>query len=68
MKLRLRAEDSPAAVAVFDTGVRIESGVDAINCTIWLPHSEATKMAGFILTEQSLLEVALVRRRGRHES
>ncbi len=65
--------EDPVVVKVseddFGYGVHIESGVDAINCTIHLRHSEAERMAEFILAEQHVLDVSTqLRKRGRHES
>lgn len=66
--LTIRGHPDPATVSVGFTGVRIESGVDAINCTVYLSHEKATKMAEFIIVEQALRDVSIPRRkRGRHE-
>ncbi len=66
-QLMIRGHHNPVRVVVGYTGIRIESGEDAINCMIYLGHKDATRMSEFILGEQALLEVESVRKRGRHE-
>ena len=64
--------EAPVMVKVHENdygyGVTIALGVDAIDCTIYLRHSEAERMAEFILAEQHVLDVSVQpRKRGRHE-
>ncbi len=61
--------ESPVVAVASLQGVRIELGVDAIDCTISLTHSEAERMAEFILVEQHVLDVSTPSgHRGRHET
>ena len=59
--------EQPVTVVIRDNGVAIEFGENAINCTIWLRHSEAERMAEFILVEQDVLDVSSQPKKGRHE-
>ena len=60
--------EEPVTAVVSHLGVAVELGLDAVSCTVWLRHSEAERMAEFILAEQHVLDVSVQpRKRGRHE-
>jgi len=60
---------TPVMAVLHENGLAIELGYDAIDCTVYLSHSEAERLAKFILTEQHDLDVSTPsEHRGRHET